>query len=69
MTKELEITRNTSPALIITGKEVALIFDKSEVKEYPFHIEGRKEHRCMVVIPQKVFEEWIKDEYKELMEN
>jgi len=59
-----KITRYMAPALLIDYECVSIVFNDDEVVDYGYNDERRK-----VVIPKNVFVEWIKENYKDLIDD
>jgi len=62
--EEDKVTKQHCPALLIEEKVVCFVFHKEDVVKYPYG--GKDDTRQMIVVKKETYEEWIKDNYKDL---
>ncbi len=62
-----KITRRIPPSLLIENEVAVLIFNEDEIIKYPYNT-SKEDKRRSIVIPITSFNQWIKDNYKDIME-
>jgi len=62
-----KITRSIPPSLFIENDVAVLIFNEDEIIKYPYNT-SKEDKRRSIVIPVTAFNQWIKDNYEDIVE-